>query len=89
MDLVLASADSGTPEPEHMKPKIIMIEPRITMGGVPTRPWSGQESIRFEYLQPGSYRASIDGKTWTPIVVAHRNDPETEHSSAFESTRGE
>ncbi|MEO8841581.1 MAG: hypothetical protein ABI704_08430 [Kofleriaceae bacterium] len=70
MELVLASADSSTSEPEHMKPKIIMVEPRITMGGVPTRPWTGKESITFEYLQPGSYRASIDGETWTPIVVA-------------------
>jgi hypothetical protein len=70
MDPVLASADEGTPEPEQTTPKIIMIETRITIEGRPTRPWSGKESVTFEHLQPGQSRASIDGQTWTPIVVA-------------------
>ncbi len=68
--LVLASADSKTPEPEELTPKFIMTETRIKMKNGPSPPWSGKESVMFQYLLPGRYRASIDGETWTPIVVA-------------------
>jgi hypothetical protein len=28
-----------------------------------------EESVTFNHPLPGNYRASLDGKTWTPIVV--------------------
>ena len=63
------------PDPEQME-RIIMLEARITTTRspsppTPSPPWSRKESVTYDYLQPGTYRASINrGQTWTTIVVA-------------------
>jgi len=69
MSLVLVSADSSTPEPEPSLPRMVVHETRFTMTGNPSTPSRGREMVKFDYLEPGTYRASIDGQTWTPIVV--------------------
>jgi hypothetical protein len=36
-----------------------------------------EESVTFNHLLPGKYRASLDGKTWTPIVVTSLPDEQS------------
>lgn len=76
-NLVLASADDSTPEPDQTRPRIVMGAARITMIGNPSPPSSEKETATFDYLQPGSYRVSFDGQTWIPIVVTSRREEQS------------
>jgi Carboxypeptidase regulatory-like domain len=69
--LVLASADDSTPEPEQ-GPRFVIGETRITTMKDHSPPPSEREGVVFQYLQPGHYRATVDGEAWTPIVVGSR-----------------
>lgn len=70
LEVMLAAADHTTPEPEQTKARVIMKGASIWVNGRLARPLRSEETVSFNHLVPGKYRASIDGKRWTEIVVA-------------------
>jgi hypothetical protein len=52
----------GTSTKRVVLEEVIMCEGEVVQA-------QSYESVHFQHLAPGRYRASIDGTTWTPIVV--------------------
>jgi hypothetical protein len=82
-DLVLVPLGDGaeTPEPRIRKVLVMRNVTRSLTTGE-TAESETAESVSFDYVLPGTYKLSINGKTWTSIVVTLSPDEQSVEISA-------